>query len=89
LWLIEILRKDHDKSLKTAEDLRTNNADLAKSLSTKEQKIQDLERALAEQREASGKDISEIINKLHLLYKEYEKSLMNFLAFVLLHFLLI
>jgi hypothetical protein len=35
-------------------------------------------RALAEQREASGKDISEITNKLHLLFKEYEKSLMNF-----------
>jgi hypothetical protein len=78
LRLIENLRKDHDKSLKTAEDLRTNNVDLAKSLSGKEQKIQDLERALAEQREASGKDISEIINKLHLLFKEYEKSLMNF-----------
>jgi hypothetical protein len=76
--LIENLRKDHDKSSKTVEDLRHNNADLAKTLSSKEQKIQDLERALAEQREASGKDISEIINKLHLLFKEYEKSLMNF-----------
>jgi chromosome segregation ATPase len=78
LSLIENLRKDHDKSSKTVEDLRHNNADLAKTLSSKEQKIQDLERALAEQREASGKDISEIINKLHLLFKEYEKSLMNF-----------
>jgi hypothetical protein len=78
LSLIENLRKDHDKSSKAVEDLRHNNADLAKTLSGKEQKIQDLERALAEQREASGKDISEIINKLHLLFKEYEKSLMNF-----------
>jgi hypothetical protein len=78
LSLIENLRKDQDKSSKTAEDLRQNNADLAKTLSSKEQRIQDLERALAEQREASGKDISEIVNKLHLLFKEYEKSLMNF-----------
>jgi hypothetical protein len=78
LSLIENLRKDHDKSSKAVEDLRHNNADLAKTLSSKEQKIEDLERALAEQGEASGKDISEIINKLHLLFKEYEKSLMNF-----------
>jgi hypothetical protein len=54
---------DHDKSSKTVEDLRHNNVDLAKTLGSKEQKIQDLERALAEQREASEKDISEIINK--------------------------
>jgi hypothetical protein len=64
--------------LKAVEDLRHNNADLAKTLSSKEQKIQHLERALDEQREASGKDISEITNKLHVLFKEYEKSLMNF-----------
>jgi hypothetical protein len=76
--LIENLRKDHDKSSKVVEDLLHNNADLAKTLSSKEQKIQDLERALAEQREASGKDISEITNKLHLLFKEYEKSLIDF-----------
>jgi predicted RNase H-like nuclease (RuvC/YqgF family) len=55
LSLIENLRKDHDKSSKAVEDLRHNNADLAKTLSSKEQKILDLERALAEQREASGK----------------------------------
>jgi hypothetical protein len=48
LKLIENLRKDHDKPSKAAEDLRVNNVDLAKTLSTKEQKIQDLERALAE-----------------------------------------
>jgi chromosome segregation ATPase len=78
LRLIENLRKDHDKSTKAAEDLRTNNADLAKSLSSKEQKIQDLEKVLADQRETSGKNISEINNKLKLLFKEYEKSLMNF-----------
>jgi hypothetical protein len=36
LKLIENLRKDHDKSSKTAEDLRINNADLAKTLSNKE-----------------------------------------------------
>jgi molecular chaperone GrpE (heat shock protein) len=78
LRLIENLRKDHDRSSKAAEDLRTNNADLTKTLSNKEQKIQDLERALADQKETSGRNISEIINKLKLLFKEYEKSLKNF-----------
>jgi hypothetical protein len=76
--LIENLCKDHDKSLKTAEDLHTNNADLAKSLSSKEQKIQDIERALTDQREASGKSISDIISKLKILFEEYEKSLNKF-----------
>jgi Rad3-related DNA helicase len=78
LRLIENLRKDHDKSSKAAEDLRTNNADLAKTLSSKEKKIQDLEKALADQRETSGRNISKINNKLRLMFKEYEKSLMNF-----------
>jgi hypothetical protein len=78
LSLIENLHKDHDKSSKTVEDLHHNNSDLAKTLSSKEQKIHDLERALAEQREASGDGISDIITKLHLLFKEYEKSLKNF-----------
>jgi hypothetical protein len=78
LQLIENLRKDHDKSLKAAEDLRTNNADLAKSLSSKEQKIQDLERALTHQRDASGRSISGIISRLKDLFEEYEKSLNEF-----------
>jgi hypothetical protein len=39
--------------MKIAEDLRTNNASLAKSLSMKDRKIRDLEKALAEQNEAS------------------------------------
>jgi hypothetical protein len=78
LRLIENNRKDHDKSLKTSEDRRTNNADLAKSLSNKDRKIQDLERALTEQREASGKKVSDIIDKLKLLFKEYESSLNEF-----------
>jgi predicted nucleic acid-binding Zn-ribbon protein len=78
LRLIENLCKDHDKSLKTAKDLRTNNADLAKSLSNKERKIQDLERALTEQREASGKNVSDIISKLKILFEEYERSLNEF-----------
>jgi hypothetical protein len=39
LRLIENLCKDHDKSSKAAKDLRVNNADLAKTLSRKEQKI--------------------------------------------------
>jgi hypothetical protein len=76
--LIENLRKDYDKSSKTVEDLRTNNADLAKTLSNKEQKIQDLEKELVDQRETSGRNISEIINRLRLLFGEYEKSLKNF-----------
>jgi uncharacterized phage infection (PIP) family protein YhgE len=78
LKLIENLRKDYDKSSKTAEDFRINNADFARTLSGKEQKIQDLEKALADQREILGRNISEINNKLKLLFKEYEKSLMNF-----------
>jgi hypothetical protein len=47
-------------------------------LSNKEQRIQELEKALADQRETSGKNISEIINKLKLLFEEYEKYLKNF-----------
>jgi hypothetical protein len=78
LKLIENLRKDHDKSSKVVEDLRINNADLAKTLGSKEQKIQDLEKALADQDETSGKDISEIKNKLKLLFEEYGKSLREF-----------
>jgi hypothetical protein len=78
LRLIENFRKDHDKSSKAAKDLRINNADLAKTLSSKEQKIQDLEKALADRDEASGKDISDINNKLKLLFKEYEKTLKDF-----------
>jgi acetyl-CoA carboxylase alpha subunit len=78
LRLIENLRKDHDKSSKTAEDLRINNADLAKTLSHKEQKIHDLEKALADRDETSKNEISDIHNKLKLLFKDYEKALMEF-----------
>jgi hypothetical protein len=56
----------------------TNNVDLAKTLSNKEKRIQDLEKALADQQETSGRNISEIINKLKLLFEDYEKSLKNF-----------
>jgi hypothetical protein len=76
--LIENLRKDYDKSSKTVEDLQVNNANLAKTLSSKEQKIQDLERALASQKEASEREISEIRNSLELVFREYEKSLNEF-----------
>jgi hypothetical protein len=76
--LIENLRKDHDNSLKTAENLRTNNNDLAKSLSSKEQKIQDLERLLTDQKEASERSVSEIISRLKNLFEEYERSLNEF-----------
>jgi hypothetical protein len=78
LSLIENLRRNHDKSSKIAEDLRANNADLAKSLSSRERKIQDLEKALTEQREASGKKISGIVDKLKVLFEEYERSLNEF-----------
>jgi predicted nucleic acid-binding Zn-ribbon protein len=78
LRMIENLRKDHDKSLKTAEDLRTNNSDLAKSLSVKDRKIQDLEKALTEQKEASRKKVADLLNKLKILFKEYERSLKEF-----------
>jgi hypothetical protein len=47
-------------------------------LSSKEQKVQDLERALTDQRGASGRNISEIINKLKLLFTKYKKSLNEF-----------
>jgi predicted RNase H-like nuclease (RuvC/YqgF family) len=57
--LIENLHKDHDKCSKTAEDLQSNNADLAKTLSHKEQKIHDLEKPLADRDETSEREISE------------------------------
>jgi hypothetical protein len=47
-------------------------------LSVKDRRIQDLERALTEQKEASGKKVSDIVNKLKLLFEEYEKSLNEF-----------
>jgi molecular chaperone GrpE (heat shock protein) len=76
--MIENLRKDHDKSLRTTKDLHTHNSDLAKSLRVKDRRIQDLERALTEHKEASGKKVSDIVNKLKLLFEEYEKSLNEF-----------
>jgi hypothetical protein len=78
LSLIENLRKTHDKSSKVVEDLRANNADLARSLSSKDQRIQDLEKALTEQREASGRKISHIVDRLKVLFEEYERSLNEF-----------
>jgi hypothetical protein len=78
LSLIENLHRNHDRSLKAVEDLRANNADLARSLSSKDQRIQDLEKALTEQRESSGRRVSEIVNKLKALFGEYEKSLNEF-----------
>jgi hypothetical protein len=78
LKLIENLRKYHDKSYKATEDLRVKNADLAKTLSSKEQRIQDLEKALADRDEALGKVVAEIKNKLELLFEEYRKVLREF-----------
>jgi hypothetical protein len=73
--VIEKLRQQQERAAKIAEDLRINNASLAKSLSTKDRKIVDLEKALTEQSEASKKHISEILGRLKLLYAEYQKSL--------------
>jgi DNA repair exonuclease SbcCD ATPase subunit len=78
LSLIENLWEKHERASKIAKDLRTNNASLAKSLSAKDRKIVDLEKALAEQSEASKKNTSEILEKLKLLYEEYKKSLNEF-----------
>jgi hypothetical protein len=78
LSLIENLRKTHDRSSKIAEDLHANNADLARSLSSKDQKIQDLEKALTEQREASGRKISDIVKRLKVFFEEYKRSLNEF-----------
>jgi chromosome segregation ATPase len=78
LKLIKNLRKDHDKSSKVAEDLRVNNANLAKTLSTKEQKIQDPKKALADQKETSEQEISNVKTKLKLLLEEYGQALKDF-----------
>jgi molecular chaperone GrpE (heat shock protein) len=78
LSVIENLREKHERATKIAEDFRTNNASLAKSLSTKDRKIQDLEKALTEQSAASKRNTSEILEKLKLLYEEYKKSLNEF-----------
>jgi hypothetical protein len=51
---------------------------LARSLSSKDQKIQDLEKALTEQREASRRKIFDIIDRLRVLFEEYERSLNEF-----------
>jgi hypothetical protein len=83
--MIENLRKDSDKNAKTVDELFVSNAELsaknsnlAKTLSIKEQKIQDLEKALSERSEASGQDVDEIKKKLKLLFGEYRKALKNF-----------
>jgi vacuolar-type H+-ATPase subunit I/STV1 len=82
LTLIENLRQDSDRNTKTIDELRaaktelsTRNSDLVKTLSSKEQKIQDLEKALSERCEASRQEIDEITNKLKLLFEEYRKAL--------------
>jgi hypothetical protein len=49
-----------------------------KTLSSKEQRIHDLEKALANRDEVSKREILDIHNKLKLLFKEYEKALMEF-----------
>jgi Rad3-related DNA helicase len=78
LTLIENLREKHERAAKTAKDLRITNASLAKSLSAKDRKILDIEKALAEQDATLKKNTSEILEKLKLLYEEYKKLLNEF-----------
>jgi hypothetical protein len=78
LSLIESLWVKHERATKIAEDLRINNASLAKYLSAKDRKIVDLEKALAELDAASKKNTSETLEKLKLLHEEYKKSLNEF-----------
>jgi Rad3-related DNA helicase len=75
LSVIEKLRQQQERASKIAEDLRANNASLAKSISSKDQKILDLEKALAAEIESSKKQISDILGRLKLLYAEYQKAL--------------
>lgn len=44
-------------------------------MSTKEQIIQDLEKALSERNESSSKDVDEIKRNLKLLFEEYKEAL--------------
>jgi small-conductance mechanosensitive channel len=78
LSLIENLREKRDRSSKVVEDLHVNNVNLAKSLSAKDRKILDLEKALAQQDDASQKNMSDILEKLKLLFEECKKSLNEF-----------
>jgi hypothetical protein len=48
---------------------------LARSLSSRDRRIQDLEKAMSEQLESSERRISEIVVRLKALFAEYEKSL--------------
>jgi vacuolar-type H+-ATPase subunit I/STV1 len=82
LGMIENLRKESDKNAKAVDELRVNNtklstknSDLAKTLSSKEQKIQDLKKALIERSETSEKDVDEIRERLKLLFEEYQEAL--------------
>lgn len=73
--MIEYLRKEADKSTKTIDDLSSKNSELTKTLSTKEQTIQDIEKALSERSESSNKDVGEIKENLKLLFEEYGEAL--------------
>jgi ABC-type transporter Mla subunit MlaD len=83
--MIENLRKDSDKNAKTVDDLHVNNvklwtknSDLVKTLSAKEQKIQDLERALSDRSESLNKEVDEIKERFKLLFVEYREALKQF-----------
>jgi predicted nucleic acid-binding Zn-ribbon protein len=83
--MIGNLRKAAYKSTKTIDELRsannelsTKNTELVKTLSTKEQTILDLEKALSERSETSNKDVDEIKQNLKLLFEEYMEALKQF-----------
>jgi chromosome segregation ATPase len=85
LKMIENLRKYADKSTKTIDELRSTNAELstkntklAKTLSTKEQMILDLEKAPSERSENLNKDVNEIKQNVKLLFEEYKEALKQF-----------
>jgi chromosome segregation ATPase len=78
LKMIENLRKEADKNTKTINELSSKNSELAKSLSMKEQAIQDLEKALYEHSKTSDKDVYEIKQNLTVLFEEYKEALKQF-----------
>jgi predicted nucleic acid-binding Zn-ribbon protein len=76
--MIENLRQEVDNNTKTVDELSSKNSELAKSLSTKEQTIQDLEKSLSEHSKTLDKDVYEIKQNLTLLFEEYKEALKQF-----------
>jgi hypothetical protein len=85
LKMIKNLHKDDDTNTKTIDELRnanselsTKNTELAKTLSTKEQTILDLEKILSERSKTMSRDIEEVKQSLKLLFEEYKEALKQF-----------